>query len=187
MNLTHHFLIAMPFMQDIRFKRTVIYICEHNKEGAMGLVINKPLEGLTLEKLLKKLKINLDQRDINNNLDKPVMYGGPLAEDRGFVLHTPQLHFASSVAISSECMMTTSRDVLETLGTKDQPKDVLVSLGYCSWDSGQLEQELLDNSWLTVMAYNQLMFHTPIAERWVNAPQKLGIDIHKMVTSIGHS
>jgi putative transcriptional regulator len=138
MNLAHHFLIAMPSMQDSRFKRTVIYVCEHNKDGAMGLVINKPLEQLTLGSLLEKLKITPEPRDEKIRLDKPVMYGGPLAEDRGFVLHTPQSNFGSSVAISAECMMTTSRDVLETLGTQVQPKDILVSLGYCSWEADHI-------------------------------------------------
>lgn len=187
MNLAHHFLIAMPSLQDSRFKRTVLYVCEHNSEGAMGLVINKPLEQLTLETLLEKLKITPEPRDTKIRLDRPVMYGGPLAEDRGFVLHTPQPDFGSSVAISAECMMTTSRDVLETLGTKDQPKDVLVTLGYCSWDAGQLEQELLDNAWLTVEADANLLFHTPISERWVNAAKKLGVDIRNMATSAGHA
>lgn len=187
MNLAHHFLIAMPSMQDSRFKRSVIYVCEHNKDGAMGLVINKPQEQLTLGSLLEKLKITPEPRDEKIRLDKSVMYGGPLAEDRGFVLHTPQTNFGSSVAISAVCMMTTSRDVLETLGTQAQPKDILVSLGYCSWEAGQLEQELLDNAWLTVEADAHILFHTPISERWVSAAKKLGVDIRNMATSAGHA
>ncbi|WP_225639544.1 YqgE/AlgH family protein [Candidatus Profftia sp. (ex Adelges kitamiensis)] len=187
MNLAHHFLIAMPSMHDHLFKRTVIYICKHNSEGAMGLVINKPIEQLTLAIFLQKLNIIPGLMDLKINLDKPVMYGGPLAEDRGFVLHTPQLYFNSSIEISSECMLTTSRDILETLGTKNQPKDIFISLGYCSWDYGQLEQELLDNCWLTVEAYTNLFFYSPIAERWINASKKIGIDIRQIVTSIGHA
>ena len=129
MNLQHHFLIAMPTMQDPRFKRSVIYICEHNEEGAMGLVINKPVEQFTVESVLDKLKIAPAERDPAISLDKPVYAGGPLADDRGFILHTPQPGFDASIQISPETMITTSRDVLETLGTPEQPQEVLVALG----------------------------------------------------------
>lgn len=184
MNLAHHFLIAMPSMRDSRFMHSVIYLCEHNSNGATGLVINKPLERLTLKILLEKLKINPKQQ-IRINI--PIFSGGPLAQDRGFVLHIPQPGFGSSIHISPETMMTTSRDILETFGTPQQPDDILVTLGYCSWQSGQLEQEILDNAWLTVEADKKLLFHTPIAERWVNTARKLGINIHNMATSAGHA
>lgn len=149
MNLQHHFLIAMPALQDPIFRRSVVYICEHNTNGAMGIIVNKPLENLKIEGILEKLKITPEPRDESIRLDKPVMLGGPLAEDRGFILHTPPSNFASSIRISDNTVMTTSRDVLETLGTDKQPSDVLVALGYASWEKGQLEQEILDNAWLT--------------------------------------
>ncbi|UDG81685.1 hypothetical protein GII40_00503 [Candidatus Profftia lariciata] len=187
MNLVHHFLIAMPSIQESSFKYTVIYICEHTNKGAMGLVINRTLEHLTIEMLLKTLKITPELNNINNILNKPIICGGPLSEDRGFVLHTPQSNFNSSITISTECMMTTSCDVLETLGTTHQPKNILIALGYCKWDAGQLEQELLDNVWLTVEAYITLIFHTPISERWIAASKKIGVDIRKIVTSMGHA
>lgn len=113
MNLQHHFLIAMPALQDPIFRRSVVYICEHNTNGAMGIIVNKPLENLKIEGILEKLKITPEPRDESIRLDKPVMLGGPLAEDRGFILHTPPSNFASSIRISDNTVMTTSRDVLE--------------------------------------------------------------------------
>ncbi|SQI21082.1 Protein yqgE [Salmonella enterica subsp. arizonae] len=140
MNLQHHFLIAMPALQDPIFRRSVVYICEHNQDGAMGIIVNKPLENLQIEGILEKLKITPEPRDPAIRLDKAVMLGGPLAEDRGFILHTPPSRFASSIRISDNTVITTSRDVLETLGTEQQPSDVLVALGYASWDKVNLSK-----------------------------------------------
>lgn len=187
MNLQHHFLIAMPSLEDPYFRRSVIYICEHNEDGAMGLVINKPVEEFTVEKVLHKLKIAPDLRDPAIRLDRPVFAGGPLADDRGFILHTPRKGFASSIQISGSTMITTSKDVLETLGTREQPEQVLVALGYAGWEQGQLEQELLDNSWLTAAASEQILFQTPIADRWRDAAKGLGIDIHSIALQAGHA
>ncbi len=187
MNLQHHFLIAMPSLQDPQFKRSVIYICEHDEKGAMGLVINKPLEQLTVETILEKLEIKSPSRDPAIRLDNVVLAGGPLAEDRGFILHSPQEGFASSIHISPETMITTSKDVLETLGTSGQPKNLLVALGYASWRQGQLEQELLDNVWLTTEADTHILFNTPIAERWQAAANKLGINIFNIAPQAGHA
>ncbi|MEY4921488.1 MAG: hypothetical protein RLY17_205 [Pseudomonadota bacterium] len=187
MNLQHHFLIAMPSLQDPKFKRSVVYICEHNDGGAMGLVINKALEQFTVETVLKKLKITPAPRDPAMRLDKPVLAGGPLSEDRGFILHSPQEGFGSSIPISPEIMITTSKDVLETFGTPDQPKNMLVALGYVGWQQGQLEQELLDNVWLTIEADTNILFHSPIAERWQAAANKLGINIFNIAPQAGHA
>ncbi|QHA88069.1 YqgE/AlgH family protein [Serratia rhizosphaerae] len=187
MNLQHHFLIAMPTMQDPRFKRSVIYICEHNEDGAMGLVINKPVEQFTVESVLEKLKIAPADRDPAISLDKPVYAGGPLADDRGFILHTPQPGFDASIQISPETMITTSRDVLETLGTPEQPQEVLVALGYAGWEKGQLEQEVLENAWLTAEADSEILFHTPIANRWREAANRLGVDIRSIANHAGHA
>ncbi|MBU4683816.1 MULTISPECIES: YqgE/AlgH family protein [Cedecea] len=187
MNLQHHFLIAMPALQDPLFKRSVVYICEYNDEGAMGIIINKPLENLQVEGVLEKLKIEPEPRDSNIRLDKPVFIGGPLAEDRGFILHSTPDSFGSSIRISDDTVITTSRDVLETLGTAKQPKEVMVALGYSSWEKGQLEQEILENSWLTAPAAPEILFHTPIAERWREAARLIGIDIHNMPNEAGHA
>lgn len=187
MNLQHHFLIAMPGLQDPMFKRAVVYICEYNDEGAMGLIINKPLEGLDISEVLSKLKIEPQPRDPAVRLDKPVFVGGPLAEDRGFILHTPPDMFTSSIRISDDTIVTTSRDVLETLGTDKQPENVIVALGYASWEKGQLEQEILENAWLTAPADNKILFKTPIADRWRDAARLIGIDIHNMPVEAGHA
>ena len=187
MNLQHHFLIAMPALQDPLFKRAVVYICEYNEDGAMGIIINKPLENLQVDGVLEKLKIAPEPRDPAIRLDKPVFIGGPLAEDRGFILQTPPDCFASSIRISDDTVITTSRDVLETIGTAKQPTDVIVALGYSSWEKGQLEQEILDNAWLTAPADASILFHTPISERWREAAKLIGIDIHNMPSEAGHA
>lgn len=187
MNLQHHFLIAMPALQDPFFKRSVVYVCEHNEEGAMGLIINKPMENLTVEGMLKKLEVVSDQRDPAIRLDRPVFGGGPLAEDRGFILHSAQHLFSSSIRISDTTVITTSRDVLESLGTASQPEHVLVALGYCAWEKNQLENELLENAWLTTPADETILFQTPIAERWRAAARSLGVDIHSIASDAGHA
>ncbi|AXW86043.1 hypothetical protein AU509_07540 [Lonsdalea britannica] len=187
MNLQHHFLIAMPALQDPVFKRSVVYICEHGEDGAMGLIINKPMEQFTVDDILKKLKITPPESKSDIRLDKPVFSGGPLADDRGFILHTPQAGFASSISVSPDTMITTSKDVLETMGTVDQPNNTLVALGYTAWEGGQLESELLDNAWLTVKADQDILFHTPIADRWRVAAKKLGVDIHMIASDAGHA
>lgn len=187
MNLQHHFLIAMPSLQDPFFKRSVVYLCEHNEEGAMGLIINKPMENLTVEGILKKLKISADDRDPAIKLDKPVFTGGPLAEDRGFILHSAQRTFTSSIRISDNTVITTSRDVLESIGTAAQPSNVLVALGYCAWEKDQLENELMENAWLTTPANSNILFQTPISERWREAARSIGVDIHNMASDAGHA
>lgn len=187
MNLQHHFLIAMPSLQDPFFKRSVVYLCEHNEEGAMGLIINKPMENLTVEGILKKLKISAEDRDPTIKLDKPVFTGGPLAEDRGFILHSAQRTFTSSIRISDNTVITTSRDVLESIGTASQPGNVLVALGYCAWEKDQLENELMENAWLTTPANSNILFQTPISERWREAARSIGVDIHNMASDAGHA
>ncbi|MXP66758.1 YqgE/AlgH family protein [Pantoea sp. Nvir] len=187
MNLQHHFLIAMPSLEDLFFRRSVVYICEHNEEGSMGLIINKPLENLTVEDILKKMKINTGGRDSTISLDKPIFIGGPLAEDRGFILHSAQRTFSSSIRISDTTVITTSRDVLESLGTASRPEHVLVALGYCAWKKDQLEAELMENAWLTTPADSNVLFQTPIAERWREAARGIGIDIHSITSNAGHA
>ncbi|AEW44211.1 hypothetical protein SCc_017 [Serratia symbiotica str. 'Cinara cedri'] len=187
MNLQNHFLIAMPSLQSSCFTQSVIYICEHNEKGAIGLVINKPLEQYTLAMVLSKLKIMPHTLYSSINLEKPVFAGGPLARNCSFILHTPSQNFHYSMALSEQTMITTSKDVLETLGTPEQPDDMLVALGYTGWGSGQLEQEVLKNFWLTLKADNDIIFHTSIAERWYTAANRLGIDIHVIANYVGHA
>ncbi len=187
MNLEHHFLIAMPSLQDTLFKRSVVYICEHNDEGAMGLIVNKPMENLTIEGILKKLEITPAATHGSRVLDFPVYNGGPVAEDRGFILHTPSHNFSSSITISEDTVLTTSKDVLESLGREQQPENVIVALGYCTWEQQQLENEILDNSWLTVPATPEILFHTLASERWRSAARLLGVDICQIASEAGHA
>ncbi|MBX4180897.1 YqgE/AlgH family protein [Sodalis sp. CWE] len=187
MNLQNHFLIAMPSLEDPLFKRSVVYICEHNKNGAMGIVINKPVRQFTVENVLHKLKIMPTNCNLTVQLKKPVFSGGPLADDRGFILHTPCEGFISSVKISAQTMITTSKDILETFGTINQPNNILVALGYSGWEQGQLECELMENTWLTTPANNEILFSTPISSRWREAVKTLGVDIHNIVQQAGHA
>ncbi len=187
MNLQHHFLIAMPTIRDQLFRHSVIYVCEHNAEGAMGLIVNKPAENLTIETVLRQLKIAPSTGEPRVSIDKPVFAGGPLAEDRGFILHSAPDCFAASVRISDNTVITTSRDVLETLGTARQPQQVIVALGYCGWESDQLEDEIRNNIWLTIPANSHILFQTPIAERWREAARSIGVDIHNITSEAGHA
>ncbi|ACQ67343.1 DUF179 domain-containing protein [Candidatus Williamhamiltonella defendens] len=185
MNLQHHFLIAMPLLQNTYFERSVIYVCEHNENGAMGLMINQPVARFTLERLLKKL--NISSVHDAGHLNKPVMSGGPLSDDRGFILHSPQSGFNSSIHVSDDTMITTSKDILKTLGTKKQPKNIMVAVGYTGWQKGQLEQELIDNVWLTTKADTEILFNTLIPNRWYEAASKLGINIFHIAQQAGHA
>lgn len=175
MNLTNHFLVAMPNMMDPFFKQSVIYICEHNEEGAMGLMINMPIE-LTVGKMLKQVEIEpAYPQSQPESLQKPVFTGGPVAENRGFILHRTKDHYESSITMTPDIAVTTSKDILSVLGTEAEPKGYLVALGYSAWEAGQLESELGENAWLTIEADSDLIFNTPTHEKWQKAIQKLGI------------
>lgn len=185
MNLANHFLIAMPHLEEAPFKRSVIYLCEHSAEGAMGIIINLPTD-ITVEKMLEEIDIECEV--ITKGLRHPVMNGGPMAEDRGFILHrTHNKKYESTLRISPEVQLTSSRDILESLGDNTAPTDYLVALGYCGWKAGQLEQELAENSWLTLEADSQLLFDAPISERWHRAITQFGIHPANLSTQAGHA
>src|SRR5690554_572898 len=161
-SLQNNFLVAMPNLKDPFFERSVTYICEHNEEGAMGLVINQPLD-ITLAGLLKQVDIEVS----NSNLENiQVFAGGPVGTDRGFVLHSPQDGWRSSLQLSDEVMVTTSKDILESFGSERAPANYLLALGFAGWEAGQLEAELGENSWLTIPADAGVLFNTPTSERW---------------------
>lgn len=183
-SLQHHFLIAMPNLKDPFFGGSVTYVCEHNDEGAMGLVINVPLD-MPLYDLLDQL--DMPAQFAVPELEQPVLQGGPVAADRGFVLHSPMAGFSSSQMLAPDLMITTSPDVLETLGTEMAPEQYLVALGYAGWTPGQLEQELSENSWLTVSADTALIFDTPLVKRWHQAIGRLGIDSRHLSSQVGHA
>lgn len=191
-NLTNHFLIAMPGLQDELFGRSVVYLCEHSARGALGLVINKPCE-ISLKGLFDKVDLPLSRTDL---ADAPVFFGGPVQTERGFVLHEATFTdadkpaepvYASTMTIPGGLEMTTSRDVLEAISTGAGPRKVLVSLGYSAWGEGQLESELGENSWLTVPADTRLIFDTPVAQRYEQALLLLGLQAWMLSPEAGHA
>lgn len=187
MNLTNHFLVAMPTMQDPNFKHSVIYVCEHNDEGAMGIIINQPIE-ISIADMLEQINVERTLPVVNPlSLEYPVLNGGPVAEDRGFVLHTLQADYDSSITITPQLAVTTSLDILSQLGTQQAPEQFVVALGYAGWDEGQLEQELADNNWLTIEANNTIIFSTPIDQRWHQAIAILGVSPANLSSDIGHA
>jgi putative transcriptional regulator len=182
-NLTQHFLIAMPAMADPNFAHTLTYVCEHNKDGALGIVVNRPTE-MTLSSLFDQIEIPLANADMRK---APVHFGGPVQIDRGFVLHRPLGNWQSTLAITDDLGLTTSKDVLEAMARGEGPRDVLVSLGYAGWSAGQLEQEISQNAWLTVPADPDLMFELPADRRLTAAMKLLGIDFSRLSDDVGHA
>jgi len=191
-NLTHHFLIAMPGMEDQAFAKSVVYLCEHSPQGALGLVINKPSD-IDLRHLFDKVELPLGRADLQKT---PVFQGGPVQTERGFVLHEAvfaaesapsESVYASTMSIPGGLEMTTSKDVLEALSTGAGPRKVLISLGYSAWGEGQLESELAENSWLTVKADPAVIFDTPVEQRYDKALSLLGIDARMLSQDAGHA
>jgi putative transcriptional regulator len=183
-SLENHFLIAMPTLHDPFFRRTVTYICEHSAQGAMGLIINHPID-INVGELLKK--IDIDTNDISQPFPNAVYSGGPVQTDRGFVLHSPQTGWNSSLQLSEQIMVTTSKDILEAIASNNSPEKFIITLGYSGWTAGQLEQELLQNSWLTIPADPELLFNTPSHLRWEKAAEKLGVDMRQVSSEVGHA
>ena len=197
-NLTHHFLIAMPGLEDAIFGKSVVYVCEHTPRGALGLVINKPSD-INLKTLFDKVELPLQRPDLS---DAPVFQGGPVQTERGFVLHEPiivpvaaadrsegkdESPYASTMVIPGGLEMTTSKDVLEALASGAGPRRVLVSLGYSAWGEGQLETELGENAWLTVDADPAIIFDTPVAQRYERALGLLGLQSWMLSSQAGHA
>lgn len=187
-NLQNHFLIAMPILQEPLFRRSVVYICEHNNTGIMGIIVNKPIEQCTINSILNNLKIKSSlQKDSAIQLNMPIFSGGPLLDDRGFILHTATKGFDKSINISPTIMITTSQDILETIGTPKQPQNILIALGYSGWSQDQLEYEIIKNHWIIVPANEKILFHTPITARWNNALKILGINICNITYNTGNA
>ena len=191
-HLTHHFLIAMPSLEDSVFERSVVYVCEHSLNGALGLIINKPTD-LMLPELFERIELNFGREDLR---EMPVLLGGPVQTERGFVLHDPmrgtdaasnESGYASTLRIAGGLDMTTSKDVLEALSSGVGPRRVLVTLGYAAWGEGQLESELAKNTWLTVEANADLIFDTPIEQRYDGALGLLGLESWRLAPQAGHA
>ncbi|MBK6868420.1 MAG: YqgE/AlgH family protein [Burkholderiales bacterium] len=191
-NLTNHFLIAMPGLEDDTFARSVVYVCEHSERGALGLIINKPGD-IKLAELFEKVDLPLARQELGV---QSVFHGGPLQTERGFVLHDPVLAeglepdqsvYAATLTVPGGLEMTTSKDVLEALSFGGGPRRVLVTLGYSSWGEGQLESEIARNSWLTVDADASVVFDAPVAERYDLALRLLGFEAWMLSPDVGHA
>lgn len=191
-DLTNHFLIAMPGLRDELFGNSVVYLCQHNDQGALGLIINKP-GSINLAELFEKVELPLRRTDLER---EPVFVGGPVQTERGFVLHEriaagdeegAGTVYASTLTIPGGLEMTTSRDVLEAFSSGAGPRRVLMSLGYSSWAQGQLESEIAENSWLTVAADPALIFETPVSDRYERALALLGLAPWMLSPVAGHA
>lgn len=187
-DLTNQFLIAMPGMVDENFAGSVVYLCEHNERGALGLVINRPTD-LRLGQLFEKVELPLQQRP--ELAAQPVYFGGPVQTERGFVLHErvgdDDSGYQSTLRIPGGLAMTTSKDVLEAIADGAGPRRLLVTLGYSGWQAGQLEEEIRRNGWLNVDADPIILFDTPVAERYDRALALLGVDPHMLSQEAGHA
>ncbi|MDO6617592.1 MULTISPECIES: YqgE/AlgH family protein [unclassified Shewanella] len=184
-SLQGHLLIAMPSLDESFFERAVIYICEHNDKGAMGVMINRPTN-IVIDELLEQIGL-AKKVQLSLPLEESVVLGGPVDTDRGFVLHTPQTDWVNSEPVSEFCMLTTSRDVLNALGTEESPKQFIVALGYAGWSKNQLEEELAENTWLTIEATPELVFNQDYNQLWTQATKQLGFDIWQISSQVGHS
>lgn len=186
-SLVNQFLIAMPALDDSYFSRSLIYVCEHDDEGAMGLIINKNTD-IAINKVLLEMHIEDEEDDLDFQLDsQKVMSGGPVQTDRGFILHNGEQKWSSSLQLQDQISVTTSKDILENLSNENGPEKYIMALGYSGWSAGQLEQELIDNTWLTIDAEPDLLFDVPVEQRWEKAVQKLGISPEQLTAFSGHA
>jgi putative transcriptional regulator len=181
--LTNQFLIAMPGLADPNFFHTVTYICAHNQDGAMGIIINRPL-GLMLNEVLEQMEIKAENYQIGETL---IYQGGPVQSDRGFVLHKPIQKWDYCIEICDEIGIATSRDILKAIADGTGPENSFIALGYAGWAAGQLEQEIKENAWLNAPADSSIIFNTPVEQRWTAAAALAGIDIEKLSTHVGHA
>ena len=182
-SLRNHFLIAMPTLADPNFAHTVTYICEHNEDGALGIVINRPMD-LTLGEVLDHMEI---QPSDKVDVQVPVFVGGPVQPERGFVLHTPAGAWNSSLSVTDDIALTTSRDVITAVAHGEGPREYLLALGYAGWGAGQLEHEISQNAWLSGPADSHILFEVPVEERWGAAAALLGVDLNLLSSEAGHA
>ena len=183
LSFTNQFLIAMPSLADPNFQRTVTYVCEHNDRGAMGIVINRPLN-LTLGEVFDHMHITAPDRGITRHT---VFMGGPVQTERGFVLHQPAGRWDNTLHITQELGLATSKEILEDIARGQGPAEIFVALGYAGWGAGQLEQEMANNAWLSGPADNRVIFQTPWHQRWEAAAAAMGVDVHQLSNQIGHA
>jgi putative transcriptional regulator len=182
-NLTNHFLIAMPSLQGSVFSRTLTYVCRHDENGAFGLVVNRP-SNINLQALMEQVKVTLSREELGNY---PIYLGGPVQTDRGFVLHSPLGQWRSTLKVNDEIGLTTSLDILEEVAQGRMPEKMLITLGYAGWSAGQLEEEIKQNSWLTVEADPEIIFNCQPAQRLESAMSSLGFGLFQISDDVGHA
>ncbi|MFQ5469268.1 MAG: YqgE/AlgH family protein [Gammaproteobacteria bacterium] len=182
-SLTNQFLIAMPSLEDPNFFHSVTYICEHNHEGAMGIVINRPLD-IELGEVFEQMDIDSEDPDIN---ESPIYLGGPVQNERGFVIHRPHGVWESILRVTDDIGVTSSRDILEAIATGRGPEKSLIALGYAGWGAGQLEKEISDNTWISTPADTSIIFDTPYEQRWHAAAALTGVDLTRLSADVGHA
>lgn len=185
-NLTDHFLIAMPAMVDPCFAKSLVYIAEHNDQGALGIIVNRPID-MNLGTLFEKIDVPFESEASATLANIPVFFGGPVQTNRGFVLHRPIGDWQSTLAVNQEVGLTTSRDVLQSLAREGQPREMMITLGYSGWGAGQLESELAQNAWLTVPANQHILFDLHYEEKLPSAMEILGIDFTNLAVNAGHA
>lgn len=188
--LTNHFLVAMPTLTDPYFNRSVVYICEHNEKGAVGIVVNQPLLSfkVNLSEILQTIVGKSGKPDRPAiATDCPILCGGPIHPERGFVIHVSGGEWQTSLKMNSEIYVTTSKDILQAIANQQGPDKFIFSLGYATWIGGQIEQEIINNFWLTVPATPAILFDVPFSKRWLKAINSLGVDINKLVYNVGHA
>lgn len=183
-SLKNNFLIAMPALNDPFFYHSVVYLCEHSEQGSMGLIINIPTK-IMLNELLAHVHIATESETTKTT---PILFGGPVSKNQGMILHNqPKGAWANSIEVTDDIFLTSSTDILQAIGHGNGPKNILVALGYASWDEGQLEQELSENSWLTTPANQEILFTTPTHQRWQKAASLIGVDINLLSDDVGHA
>ena len=187
---TNYFLVAMPILTDAYFNRSVVYICEHNEKGALGIVINQPLHSLrvNLSEILQSITSSKTEATENvTGVDFPILCGGPVHPERGFVIHAPEGEWQSSLKMSNEISVTSSKDILLAIAKQQGPNKFIFSLGYANWIADQMEQEIINNFWLTLPASPNILFDTPFEQRWFKAMDYLGVDVTKLAYIGGHA
>lgn len=182
-SLANNLLIAMPSINDSNFAKTVIYVCEHHIQGTVGLIINQPMQyplGLVFDQLqIEPVRVE------SNRL--PLLFGGPVQPERGFVIHRPFGGWRSSLALQDGVTITTSNDIIRAIATDHGPKDVLVALGYVGWSEHQLDQEVIDNAWLVCPFKPELLYEVPFAQRWEYAGSTIGVNMNQLISDVGHA
>ena len=184
MFLENHFLIAMPNLDDIVFFQSVIYVCEHKKNGSVGLMVNRPMR-YSLEMVFNQLNIVMKSKE---RINEPLLFGGPLQPNRGFVIHRPSGTWKSSLSMRSpELAITTSNDILVSIANNTGPKEAMVALGYVGWSAEKLEQEIINNAWLICPFKPEILYDVPFEQRWLAAGRSLGVDMESIVSKEGHA